>query len=76
MQRVHMCVYFTDICNKNVDTFDQVVERLEKMDNRWSKDILSHWRTLPPRLLKVRIEIKQINFMTSHCSLRRPCSKQ
>lgn len=62
MQRVHMCVYFTDIliCNKNVDTFDQVVERLEKMDNRWSKDILSHWRTLPPRLLKVRIEIKQI----------------
>jgi hypothetical protein len=28
-------------------------ERLEAVDNTWSKTILNHWSTLPPTLLKV-----------------------
>lgn len=48
---------------KNVDSFEDLVKRLEGMDNRWSKDILSHWRTLPPKLLKVKRRIDQISII-------------
>jgi hypothetical protein len=35
------------------NSFGAVLKKLKAMDTPWSQKILAHWRTLPPRLLKV-----------------------
>ncbi|CAO3641900.1 unnamed protein product [Cunninghamella blakesleeana] len=34
------------------DDFETVVEKLKEINNKWSQQILNHWNTLPPALLK------------------------
>ncbi|KAG0167946.1 Enoyl-CoA hydratase EchA9 [Apophysomyces sp. BC1034] len=35
------------------ESFEDLLDRLKKTDNKWSKTILAYWDTLPPTLIKV-----------------------
>lgn len=67
----------TNVFGHDSDSFGAVLKKLEAMDTPWSQKIVAHWRTLPPRLLKVMSHKrrKKEQGLTSFFCVRR-CSRR
>jgi enoyl-CoA hydratase/carnithine racemase len=54
----------------NVESLEDIEQRLKNTDNAWSKTILDHWHTLPPALLRAVFKaVNAINTATSPTEL-------